>query len=262
MDRYSRLNTLLEMLAEHGKVDVDDAVVKLGVSPATVRRDLAHLHSQQLATRTHGGAVATSVSYDLPLRFKTSRFATEKGRIAHAAAALVPPGAVICLNGGTTTLEVGRAMAARADLAEAEPSRPQITVVTNAVNIASELLVRPHLKVVMTGGVVRSRSFELFGPLATKVIAELSIDITFLGVDGFDPVFGASAHSDAEAQTNAELMDAAARRIVVSDSSKLGFKAFARICEPNRVDMLVTDSGIDDSTRARFEDAGLEVLAV
>src|SRR5688500_3140466 len=93
--RYERLNTLLESLAEKGAIDVDELAEQLHVSAATIRRDLDHLGKQQLLTRTRGGAVANAVSYDLPLRYKTARFASEKQRIAQAAATLVRRGMVI-----------------------------------------------------------------------------------------------------------------------------------------------------------------------
>ncbi|MCL2803333.1 MAG: DeoR/GlpR family DNA-binding transcription regulator [Micrococcales bacterium] len=258
MDRHERLSALLQILAERGKIGVDQAVKELGASAATIRRDLTLLQEQNLAARTHGGAVATSVSYDLPLRFKTSRFASQKAAIGKLAAAMVRPGQVVALNGGTTTLEVGRCLATRPDLAGQVHTAP-VTVVTNAVNVASELLVRPHLKVVVTGGVVRAKSFELFGPLASSVIEQLSLDLVFLGVDGLDPDFGASAHSDAEAKTNAELAQAAARRVVVADSSKMAVKAFARICPVGDLDAIITDQGIDPVVKRRFEDANVKV---
>ncbi|MDR2378527.1 MAG: DeoR/GlpR family DNA-binding transcription regulator, partial [Bifidobacteriaceae bacterium] len=202
MDRYERIAALLAMLAENGKVEVDQAVAALGASPATIRRDLVYLDEQRLATRTHGGAVANSSAFDLPLRFKTGRAAAEKRRIGEAAAARAAVGSVVAVNGGSTTLEVARALAARADLAARDAAGPALTIVTNAVNVAGELLIRPYLKVVVTGGVVRSHSYELFGPLAERSIESLSVDLAFIGVDGFDPSFGASADSDAEASTN------------------------------------------------------------
>jgi DeoR family transcriptional regulator of aga operon len=260
VDRYARLNALLAMLAEQGKVEVDDAVRQLGVSPATVRRDLVHLHEQGMATRTHGGAVAKAISYDLPLRFKSSRAPEEKARIGQAAASLIQPGATVGLNGGTTALEVGRALAVKAE--SADKAALGLTVVTNAINLASELLVHQHRRGGVTGGMVRARSFELFGPLASKVIAELAIDTLFLGVNGFDPEFGASAYSDAEAQTNSDMVAAAKRCVVVADSSKIPARAFARICPPSAVDLLVTDSAIDPAVAARINDAGIEVMAV
>src|SRR3984893_2559269 len=118
------------------------------------------LARQQLVTRTRGGMVAGNVSYDLPLRYKTARHAPEKQRIGRAAAALIAPGSAVALNGGTTTSEVARALATRPDLRHGTGA-PTITVVRNAMNIASELAVRQHIKIVVTGGVTRSQSYEL-----------------------------------------------------------------------------------------------------
>ncbi|MDR1442379.1 MAG: DeoR/GlpR family DNA-binding transcription regulator [Bifidobacteriaceae bacterium] len=262
MDRHARISALLAMLAKEGKIEVEAAVTALGASPATIRRDLVYLDEQRLATRTHGGVVANSGSFDLPLRFKIGRAAEERKRIGAAAAALVPIGATVALNGGTTTLEVGRALAARPELASRRDSEPSVTVVTNAVNLAGELLVRPYLKVVVTGGVVRAHSYELFGPLAERSIQALSVDITFLGLEGFDPVFGASSHSDAVASTDSLLVKAAAKVVAVTDSSKLGRRAFAQICRAPNVDVLITDSGADLAVLARLRSLGIEVLAV
>jgi DeoR/GlpR family transcriptional regulator of sugar metabolism len=250
------------MLAEDGQVEVDRAVEELGASPATIRRDLVYLDTQRLATRTHGGAVANSAAYDLPLRFKTQRAAAEKARIAQAAAAMAAVGAVVALNGGSTTLEVGRALAARADLAAAGGTGQSLTVVTNAVNLAAELLARPYLKVVVTGGVVRPHSYELSGPLAERSIEALSVDLLFLGVDGIDVQFGASAHSDAEASTNSLLVRAAARVVAVADSSKVGRRAFAQICRAADVAAVVTDTGIAPAAKAAFEAVGVGVVTV
>ncbi len=96
------------MLSQQGNLDVEGLVEALGVSAATVRRDLDSLAEQQLLTRTHGGAVPTAASYELPLRYKANRFVDAKQRIARTCAAIVQPGQVIGLNGGTTTTEVAR----------------------------------------------------------------------------------------------------------------------------------------------------------
>src|SRR5262249_61397084 len=112
---------------------------------APPRRDLDQLAKQQLVTRTRGGATAGHVSYDLPLRYKTSRHAPEKQRIGRAAAALLTPGSSVALNGGTTTSEVARALAPRPDLQD-RTGAPAVTAVTNAADIADELADRQHIK--------------------------------------------------------------------------------------------------------------------
>ena len=164
MSKYERLGAILELLGRDGSLDVDVAAAELHVSAATIRRDLDLLSKQQLLTRTHGGAVSNNAAYDLPLRYKAARHASEKQRIGKAVAEMIAAGTIVGLNGGTTTTEVARALALRGDPQLAY--HPSITVVTNSLNIATELAVRAHLKIVVTGGVARPQSYELVGPLA------------------------------------------------------------------------------------------------
>src|SRR5437763_1320229 len=153
VSRYRRWNDLLELLATAGQLQVEEAAAALNVSAATVRRDFDELASQQMLTRIRGGAVAQGVNYDLPLRYKTERHPSEKQRIGALAASLVRAGQVAGLNGGTTTTEVARALATRSDLGSAGPS-PTVTVVNNALNIATELALMQQIKIVTTRRVV------------------------------------------------------------------------------------------------------------
>ena len=259
MDRYARWNALLELLTDSGRVTVEEAAAKLTVSQATIRRDFDQLAQQQMITRTRGGAVANGVSYDLPLRYKTAKHSAEKQRIGAAAAALVAPGTVVGLNGGTTTTEVARALAVRPDLANSPDGTP-LTVVTNALNIANELLVRSRMKIVVTGGVVRPQSFELVGPLGGGILREVTLDVALLGVDALDVALGAAAHHEGEAAMNSLMVARARRVVIIADSSKLGAHAFARICPIDRVETLVTDSGAPAAVVQAFRNAGLSVI--
>ncbi|HEY8046007.1 MAG TPA: DeoR/GlpR family DNA-binding transcription regulator [Streptosporangiaceae bacterium] len=259
MTRYRRWNELLELLAAAGQLQVEEAAKALGVSEATVRRDLDELATQQMLTRIRGGAVAQGVTYDLPLRYKSERHPSEKQRIAAVAAGLVRPGQIAGLNGGTTTTEVARALATRSDLNGQVPP-PGLTVVTNALNIATELAVRQHIKIVTTGGVARPQSYELTGPLATGVLEQVTLDVAILGVDGIDAAAGATAHHEGEASINRLMARQAAKVVIAADSSKVGRRAFARICTAGEIDVLVTDAGIAAEDAARLEDAGVDVV--
>ncbi|BBC30169.1 DeoR family transcriptional regulator [Streptomyces graminofaciens] len=259
MSRDARWQVLLELLADRGRLDVEEAAAELSVSAATIRRDFDQLAEQQMLLRTRGGAVAHGVSYELPLRYKTARHASEKQRIAKAVADLVAPGEAVGLTGGTTTTEVARALAVRGDLASGSSA---LTVVTNALNIASELAVRPQFKIVVTGGVARAQSYELVGPLADGVLGQITVDVAVLGVVAFDVTHGAAAHDEAEAAVNRLLCERAERVVVAADSSKLGRRAFAWICAAESVDTLVTDSAVDPEAVRRFEEAGVGVVAV
>jgi hypothetical protein len=118
-------------------------------------------------------------------------------------------------------------------------------VVTNALNIANELVVRRHVKLVVTGSVARPASYELIGPLATELPAEIALNRVFIGVDGIDVAHGATAHHEGEAGINRALARRAQQVIVVADASKLARRAFARICPVEDVHVLVTDRDAD-----------------
>ncbi|MDI3421652.1 DeoR/GlpR family DNA-binding transcription regulator [Streptomyces luteolus] len=261
MAAHARWTRLLEILSDEGRVDVLDAAERLGCSAATIRRDLDELARQNLLTRTRGGAVVSAVAYDLPLRYKVARKADEKQRIAKAAAALIPSGSTVGINGGTTTSEVARELAVRADPADGSGG-PALTVVTNAINIANELAVRPHVKLVLTGGVARPNSYELVGPLVNSVLRALALDYTILGVDAVHPRIGAATHDESEAGANRALAECASEVIVVADSSKLGRRAFALVCELSAVSVLVTDKDAPDGIVEEISSRGIEVLRV
>src|SRR5204863_3922319 len=212
MRQAERLSALLERLSANGGVGVAELAAELDASAATVRRDLQLLEEQRMRSRTHGGAVAHGVLYELPLRYRSARFGEEKRRIAAAAAERVSEGMVVGLTGGTTTTEVARALS----------DRRRLTIVTNSLSIAAELAVRPNLKLVVTGGVARPESYELVGPLAESALASLNLDLVVIGVDGIDVHAGFTTHHEVEAHTNRALIERARQVIVAADGSKIG----------------------------------------
>jgi DeoR family transcriptional regulator of aga operon len=252
MRQTERLATILERLSADRSVGVADLAARLQVSSATIRRDLLLLQEQRLLSRTHGGAIAQGVIYELPLRYKGARHHEEKRRIAVAAAARVTDGMAVGLTGGTTCTEVAR------ELVE----RQRLTVVTNALNIASELAVRPNLKLVVTGGTARPESYELVGPLAEQSLAGLHLDLVFIGVDGIDDRSGCTTHHEIEAHTDLALIERARHVVVVADSSKIGRTAFAQICPIERVRELITDRGASLRLLHALREAGLAIHTV
>jgi len=213
-DRGQRWSALLALLAEHGRLSVSQVSSELEVSESTVRRDFGELAAQQLVTRTHGGVVATSVAYELPARYKSALANDDKQRIARAAALMVDPGTVVGFNGGTTTSATARHLAARGDLARSS-DRPAITVVSNALNIASEMVLRPFIRCVSLGGVARPESYEQSGPLAAMVLEQLWLDTLILGVDALSATDGASCSHDGEAGISSRMVRRADRVIAV-----------------------------------------------
>jgi DeoR family transcriptional regulator of aga operon len=252
MRQTDRLTAILERLSETGGVAVSDLARELSASPATVRRDLRLLEQQRLLARTHGGAVTQGLMYELPLRYRAARHEAEKRRIAGRAAERVYEGMVVGLTGGTTTTEVARAIA----------DTRRLTIVTNSLSIASELAVRPNLKLVLSGGVARPESYELIGPLAEATLSVLHLDLAIVGVDGISAAAGLTTHHETEASTNRALITRAECTIVVTDSSKVGRAAFARIVDAGTVEELVTDPDADTGELARLRELGVTVTTV
>lgn len=252
MRQTDRLAAILERLSENGGVGVSDLAREFSTSPATVRRDLRLLEQQRLLARTHGGAVAQGVLYELPLRYRGARHGEEKRRIACCASERVNEGMVVGLTGGTTTTEVARAVA----------ETKRLTIVTNSLSIASELAVRPNLKLVLTGGVARPESYELIGPLAEATLSGLHLDLAIVGVDGISAAAGLTTHHETEASTNRALIARAERTIVVTDSSKIGHAAFARIVDAGAVEELITDPDADADELARLGELGVTVTTI
>jgi DeoR family transcriptional regulator of aga operon len=249
MHRAARLSAILERLADGGSVAVADLAGDFDASPATIRRDLVILERQRLLERTHGGATARAVSYELPLPYKGVRHAEEKRCIARQAAEQVCEGMAVGLTGGTTATEVARALA----------DQQKLTIVTNALNIASELAVRPGIKLITTGGVARSQSYELSGPIAEASLAGLNLNVAFIGVDGIDAQAGCTTYHEVEANTNAVMIKRARRVVVVADSSKIGKIALARICEVTAVSELITDVAADADAIRALTDRGVRI---
>ncbi|WP_240477304.1 DeoR/GlpR family DNA-binding transcription regulator [Jiangella muralis] len=260
-DRARRWRQMLDLLAERGRLSVTETAAALSVSEATVRRDFTELARQQLVTRTHGGVLATAVAYDLPARYRASSGSDPKERIAALAADLVEPGMVVGFNGGTTTSATARRLAARIEHGP-HSGEHALTVVTNALNIATEMVLRPHIRTVSLGGVARPQSYEMTGPLATLVLNELWLDVLILGIDGLTAAGGASCRHVGEAGINALMVQRASRVVVAGTGEKVGHRAFARICDVDQVDVLVTDPSAPEDELAALRSAGVEVHLV
>jgi DeoR family transcriptional regulator, aga operon transcriptional repressor len=261
MKREDRLNKILQLLVESGSLEVEAAVEALDVSIATIRRDFDILAERQLLNRTHGGAVAIGGSFALPLTYKIAKANEAKKRIAEKAASMVQRYQVVGINGGTTTTAVARVLAGSNEFAPGEiGEQPPLTIVTNALNIASELTVRQHIKIVVTGGVARPQSYELTGPYAEEVLKDVVIDIAFVGVEGLDPRIGATARHEDEARVNRQIAARASQVVIVTDSSKFEKTAFAMIRTIDQIDTIITDDAIKPDTRKILEENGVNVV--
>lgn len=229
------------------------------MSAATARRDLNTLADHRLVARTHGGAVAVGSAYELPLQYKIARNSSGKKTIARAASQLVQRGQSVGLTGGTTTSEIARELGMSPHL-ESDSGEPGVTIVTNALNIAYEMAIRPHVKIVVTGGTARVQTFELVGPLVESTIATLSLDWAFVGVNGLHPRYGAATIDEGEAKVNRILARTARKIVVVADVSKMMQASFARILDFSEFDALIVDEPPPHEIRDAAAAVGTDII--
>ncbi|HWS58283.1 MAG TPA: DeoR/GlpR family DNA-binding transcription regulator [Actinotalea sp.] len=251
-----RHDLILAEIRERGAVRVADLVVSLDVSDMTIRRDIGELARRGLVHRVHGGAVdARHAAHEPGFRAKSELSGAEKAAIAQEALTHLAPGSAVALSAGTTTHLLARLIAD-------EPTLRPLTVVTNSLP-AAEVLHRPAdhgLTVVLTGG-TRTPSDALVGPLATRALAGLRVDVTVLGVHGLDLEAGLTTPNLLEAETDQALIAAASQLIVVADHTKWGVAGLSRIADLADVDVLISDDGLPpDATAALRDTVGTLVL--
>ncbi len=249
MIKAERFDNIKAEVMRRGFVDNDVLSDRLGVSLATIRRDLDEMETLGLLRRTHGGATIAEGTNELSFHSKLSVFHQEKRAIGALCARLVPEGAVIGCTGGTTVMSVIRSLKGK-----------PMTVITNAINVAIELAPSEAAQVIVTGGSLRTRSYELVGHIADRTLGEFHIDIALLGVDGIDLKQGISTYTMAEAHAAALYISQAEQVWVVTDHSKVGKVTPALIAPLSKVHTLITDSGLDPDLRRRFKAAGLKVI--
>ncbi|GAA5105455.1 DeoR/GlpR family DNA-binding transcription regulator [Nocardia iowensis] len=260
MNRHARLITLLELITSQGHADVDDTAKRLGVSSVTIRRDLNCLHERGLVWRTHGGAVDRTADRSGALQDAGSGQSSRKRRIARVAADMVAAGATVGLNGGTTTLEVARAIASRASRMPEDCRR--VTIVTNAIAVAGESTVCGEVKLVVTGGMALPDSTELTGSVTGDTLRQVDLDLAILGVDAFGIDIGARTRCAAESSIGRLMTTRARRVVIVADSPKLVAEAAALICPASAVHDLITDRDAPADLLRRFVDIGVAVYVV
>lgn len=241
----------MDRIEEDGQVNVNDLSQEFGVSEVTIRNDLAKLEKKDLLIRARGGAMKSyRVGADFEISDKHKIHLLEKQRIGKLAASLVNDGDTIIIDSGSTTMELAK------NLTEVK----NLTVITNALNIASQLARIKTVNVIVPGGVVRSESLSLVGSNSEKSFKNFFCDKLFIGVDGFDIQHGLSTPNVEEADLNKTMIEISKEVITITDSSKFLKRSFASICPISKIDVLVTDDGIDPNTKLELEQAGIKVL--
>ncbi len=251
----SRRAKILEELEAKGQVGVTDLSRMFNISEVTIRNDLAHLEKQNMLIRARGGAIKIKyyrMGIDPSITDKQKEYLKEKQRIANAAVRLIEEGDTIVLDSGTTTSEIAKLLG----------NFRNLTIITNALNIAIILSEFEGINIFMPGGMLRKKSLSLVGVLADENFGRFFCDKLFLGVDGFDTTYGLSTPNSEEAHLNRIMINTAQKVIVVADSSKFRKKRFALIGPITHVSTVITDSGIKAEDRVSLEKNGIEVIVV
>ena len=250
-----RLRLIQQLLEQRGFVRVRDLADRFGVSTVTVRADLQALEERQIAFRVHGGAMPfDSARGERPFEEVAARQAAEKAAIASAASALVSNGETIVVDVGTTAAAFAQALVDRVDLTE-------LTVITNGITIALQLeSAHPRFTIVVTGGTLRPKQHSLVEPLATGMFQSLRVDTVFLGCNGVAVDGGITNVNLPEAYVKRAMIDAAARCVVLADSSKIGVRTLAPVCALSGVDVLVTDAQADPADVEAIRAEGVDVI--
>lgn len=248
-----RHQDILERLQEEKYVEVSDLCKSLNVSAVTIRKDLKILEEKGLLFRTHGGAsLDNPYINDRPVNEKEKISVSEKNEIAEAAAQLILENDSIMIASGTTVQALARCIRPKGKL----------TVITSSLNVTLELIKFKEVEVLQLGGYVRHSSSSVVGNYAAYILDNISCSKLFLSVDGIDLEYGLSTTHLEEAQLNKRMLTAAQKIILLVDSSKFGKKSFAKICDLEQIDEIITDKGISLSLIEKLEEKGITVSII
>ena len=242
---------ILDCLARDGYVRVAEMAKELDVTTVTIRKDLKYLEEKKLLYRTHGSASPVNPqTQEVEVREKEKIHIDEKRRIAMAAAQLIEPDDSIIIASGSTVQMLGDFI------------QPQghLTVVTSSLKTAVQLNSMDRVDVIQLGGNVRKNSLSVVGVYTSQFFEQITCSKLFLGVGGIDLDYGITNSNIEEALLNIKMIEASQRTIIMADSSKFGRRGFGRICNLDRIDVIITDSGITASVARAIEDAGIELI--
>lgn len=255
MNIEERQNQILEHIAEHGEIRIQDICDHFDVSDMTARRDLNDLDRRGLLRRIHGGAIAgLGRSYEPAFQTRSGKNDQEKLAIGSAAAELIFDGDSIALDVGTTTLEVARQLEEKRNL----------TIVTNCLQIANLLVDSLSLEVdarlIITGGIVRPRELSMIGNIPENAYRNFHTDKAFIGIGGIDLENGLTEYNIEDSQIKRILLENAGEKIVVADSTKFGVTTFNTVAPLTAVDTIVTDAGAPQGMVDSIRSLGINVI--
>ena len=247
---------ILQRLKSQSAISVEELHREFGVSEVTIRKDLNALDERNLLIRTRGGAIGlpnteAESKEDTPIHNKRFFNTREKQAIGRVAATLIEENDTILLDSGTTTLEIARNL----------HKFQRLTIITNSINIAAELLGYKRFNIILLGGNLRGASQSTVGPIAEMNLKVFYCDKLFLGVDSFNIECGLSTPNIEEANINQMMLSMSKRGIAVFDSSKCTKSSFAFIAPVDKIDVVVSDSNLPANIRNQLRSMQIKVYA-
>lgn len=249
---HSRHQLILEALRQRSPVLVSELADELDCSEMTVRRDLESLERSGGLRRVHGGAASVSFSAEeTPYGIRALEFSEAKASIGAAAAGLLADGETVILDGGTTVMEVARALQNR-----------RLTVMPLALRPVFELHESPGIRLLLPGGEVRPGELSLVGTLTEPSLSQLRFDTFIMGPSGIDAGAGITTRFLAETAVKRAAVRSSQRIITVADSSKLGKVAFGHVCDLAEIDIVLTDTGANLQEIEDLRATGVDIRCV
>lgn len=246
-----RRSTILEKLNDAGIVKASELKKIFNVSGETLRKDFELLEKEGLLKRIHGGArakelVNTSSSKGsiVPFDLRMSQNIGLKQQIALAAAALVKEGQSVGLDSGTTSLEIAKIL---------KRNFKNLTIVTNSLATTVELMGKKGFSVICTGGLLTCDEHSFVSELATIVLGRLNLDIMFLTTCGISITAGITDQRLEEVLVHKKMASISKKVIVAADSTKFGAVSLVRVCNLADIDMIITDSAIDEAVYSKYK---------
>lgn len=245
-----RQKQIVQMLNKTSSLKVADLSENFGVSESTIRRDLQEMQQKGMLTRTHGGAVGIlPTSFEPSFKEKETEKHDEKMEIGALAASMIEDGDTIILDSGTTCLEIARNI-----------MQQKVTVITNSIDIASELSVKENIELIVAGGSLRINTRAMVGHITENILSNFRVDKAFIGANGISIEEGITTPNFTEAQTKKAMIDTANKVILVADSTKFNNVCFSVICPLRVVSTIITSRDTDENIIKEYEDSGVEIL--
>lgn len=234
-----RQQEILDYINVNGNASIRDFIGIYEVSEATIRRDFDELAKSGFIDRIHGGAVRANSTAFVPVHSeKMGRRLGEKKRIAAYAASLVQNGESIFLDSGTTANSIAMELANHKDL----------VIITNNLDIVRTVQFDPSVSLIVTGGVRNDQYSALVGTIAEQVISSFHVDKAFMGCDAIDPENGVYNANFPAVGVKRCIANCGKKIILAADSSKFYVKALAKVCDLKEIDVIITDTGLDEKT--------------